>query len=106
MDVHRGAVERSLALHRAVVEHARGERSVVEHARQRVRAWERDGTVAAKYVRAWSQVLGLDFEEMAARVLEDSERGHDLRQVSPFAGTLDARERWRILDEVRRASAR
>lgn len=37
-----------------------------------------------------------------AQFLEDEgDRSQELRQVSPFAGVLDARERWTILRSLR-----
>jgi len=46
--------------------------------------------------------------ELETALAERSERMHDLRQVSPFAGILDARTRWRIHRDVgaRRHAAR
>lgn len=62
-----------------------------------MRAWEADGTVAPFYVSAWKEVLDLAPEPLSAAVLAETEQAHALRQVSPFAGALPARERWQIL---------
>jgi hypothetical protein len=94
---HRRAFERSLALHRAVIERVAKDPRVLERARARVRAWERDGSVAPFYVSAWREVLELAPDRLAAAVLAETEQAHALRQVSPFAGALPARERWQIL---------
>lgn len=76
---------------------------LLEHTRARVAAWHRDGSVAKPYVEAWERLLDLPLPELTARVLEPSEAGHDLRQVSPFAGVLSPRERWQILRGARSA---
>jgi len=78
----------------------------VEEARARVRRWLDDRTVARPYVEAWRALLERPQEELMAALSESSEHMHDLRQVSPFAGVLDPRARWRIRDEVRAEMAR
>lgn len=62
--------------------------------------WERDGSVAPFYVSAWKEVLALAMGELSQAVLAETEPAHALRQVSPFAGVLSARERWKILEHA------
>lgn len=95
------ATERSLALHRAVAERVRTDPAVLERARARVATWLRDGTVHREWAEAWRQILEADAEGCARALVERSERMDDLRQVSPFAGALDPRERWGILRRSR-----
>jgi hypothetical protein len=95
MDPHRLVAERSRALHIAVAERLQA----------RVRQWLDSGTVAAHYAEAWRALLDLPLASLATALAEQSERMHDLRQVSPFAGVLDARTRWRIHREVATRSA-
>ena len=71
--------------------------SLVEAARARVNAWRE---VHSRYVLAWRQILTRPPAEIAALLVEDSERMTMLRQVSPFAGVLDARTRWEIWRSV------
>jgi len=47
------------------------------------------------------KVLAGDAESVAAFIVDRSERAEELRQSSPFAGALDARERWRVWRETR-----
>ena len=93
-------VRRSLLLHRAVMDHVARDPSLLERARRRVAEWRREGSVALPHVEAWEQFLALPLDELTRAVLEESDAGHDRRQVSPFAGVLDPRERWRILREA------
>ncbi len=94
------ATERSLALHRAVAERVRLDPAVLERARARVAVWLRDGTVHREWAEAWRQILDTGAQACALALVERSERMDDLRQVSPFAGVLDPRERWRILRQT------
>lgn len=106
VSVHEKAAERSRALHGAVAERLRADPGLVEQARARVDGWWADGSVARPYVEAWRELLALPLGNLLERLVEPSERMHDLRQVSPFAGVLDARTRWRILRELAEASPR
>ena len=97
---HRTAELRSLAYHRAIADRIRADRSVLEAARQRVSGWRQSSTVHARYVEAWCRLLELPIDALVIRLVDDSEHMRDLRQVSPFAGALDARTRWRIWRSV------
>ena len=97
MGIHHRAEETSLRLHAAVAERVVAEPSRVDDARRRVEAWLEDGSVAREYAEAWLALLAEPLPVLVARFHERSERMHDLRQVSPFAGVLDARTRWRVL---------
>lgn len=94
---HQTAERRSLAYHRAIAERIVRDPSLVAAARARVDAW-RD--VHARYALAWRDILARPPAEIAALLVEDSERMTTLRQVSPFAGVLDARTRWQIWRSV------
>jgi hypothetical protein len=100
MSPHDLARERSRALHRAVAERLRADPALVDAARERVMGWLREGSVARTYAEAWRALLEGPRAVLLAALEERSERMHDLRQVSPFAGVLDPRARWRIHREV------
>jgi hypothetical protein len=95
------ASRRSRALHRAVAARLRAEPALLERARARVDEWLDSGSVHREYALAWRELLAGDVEALAVRLDEDSDRMNDLRQVSPFAGALDARTRWAVLREER-----
>ena len=95
MSPHRQAELRSLALHAHVA--AELDPSMVQRARARVEAWSSDGRLHPIYAERWRTWLALPLDELRAALVEDSERAHDLRQTSPFAGEIPARTRWEIL---------
>lgn len=93
-------MEWSIALHAEVARRIGEDPAIVERARARVEALLEDGSVARAYALRWQAVLALPPEELALRLVDSSEEAQDLRQVSPFAGALDPRTRWRILRDV------
>ncbi len=104
MDPHRLAEERSLALHRAVAERIRAEPGLIEAARKRVAAWIESGQVSPRYAGAWQRVLELPVERICVFLGESTEEARALRAVTPFAGVIDPRARWRIWKDVAAAS--
>jgi hypothetical protein len=96
---------RSLALHEAVCRAIERDADTLRAARARVDRWIAGGSVPRPYAEGWSRILAGSPAEVCSALVERSERMNDLRQVSPFAGTLDARERWRVLRDVERRSA-
>lgn len=98
---HRVAEARSLALHHEVARRIRERPELLGEVRARVESWLRDGSVALPHAQSWWEILSHDLERILEAILDPSERGRDLRQCTPFAGILDPRTRWRILDEVR-----
>ena len=91
-----------MALHRAVAARLRADPTLVQTARARVEMWRDRGIVADYYVEAWASLLSEDASALCDALVEDTERGHTLRQVSPFAGVLKPRERWAILRSLGR----
>lgn len=96
MDPHRLAEERSIAMHARVAELLLTRPELVAKARSRVEEWSKTGAVAPYYVRGWRELLAQPSDLLRAALVSPDERMKMLRQVSPFAGALDARERWRI----------
>jgi hypothetical protein len=97
---------RSLALHRAIAELLVQRPEILELARARVRRWRETGEVARFYADAWQAVLDGDPAEVAAFLEDGGERAIALRHVTPFAGVIDPRTRWRIWREVRERAER
>jgi hypothetical protein len=100
VDLHHLGEQRSLAMHRAIAERLASHPSLVEAARARVKGWLETGAVHPTYARAWDAILREPFDRIAQALVDESEQGRALRQVSPFAGALAPRERWRIRREV------
>jgi hypothetical protein len=101
MPPHRAAAERSLALHREVADRIRAAPELIEVARRRVADWLATGSVARPYAESWAAILARPLPEVLALLVDPGERAASLRQVSPFAGILDARARWRVLEQTR-----
>lgn len=101
MDPHRLAELRSLAYHRVIAQRLHEDRSILERARARVAAWLAEDGRARPYAERWKEVLDGPDAQIARVLVEDSEAARALRQATPFAGALDARERWRLWREVK-----
>ena len=103
MSSHRLAEERSLALHRAIADRVRDDPTILERARERVARWLETGHVARYWAEEWHAVLARSTDEICAWLVDGSDHARAMRQVTPFAGVIDARTRWRIWREVREA---
>lgn len=99
MDPHRRAELRSLALHAAIVDVLRREPERLLAIRERVQGWL-DARPPRPYAQAWAEALDGGREQLWALMIDPGERATAMRQSSPFAGVLDARARWRILETV------
>ncbi|MBI2945154.1 MAG: hypothetical protein HYY25_13225 [Candidatus Wallbacteria bacterium] len=97
---HRLAEERSLELHREIARRLLVDPRVLAAARERVGQWCSTGSVAPHYAQGWRQLLAEPPEEIVRRITDPSEEARALRQVTPFAGLIAPRERWRIWREV------
>ena len=95
---HGRAARRSLAYHRALAKRLR--RPIVDDALRLLWKWREQGRIDQRYAAAWEEVLHQPVAEVRRIISEDSKRGRDLRQNSPFAGMLSEAERRRINDEV------
>lgn len=104
MHAHRLAEERSLALHRVIAEMLARDPELAVRARERVVGWASDGLVHPHYTQAWNQLLNGPLDDLRAILVDESEHARALRQVTPFAGWVDPRTRWRIWREVRARS--
>jgi hypothetical protein len=100
MDGHRTAERRSIAYHRVIAERLTHNPSLVEQARARVRSW-REPETHAKWITQWSELLGRPLDELCRALVDESEQMTALRQMTPFAGVLDARTRWSVWSSVR-----
>ena len=100
MDLHKLAAERSLAFHRVIASRLVRDPIILEKARERVKTWLARPP-ARPFAREWEKVLAGDAKSVADFLVDRSELATELRQSSPFAGVLDARERWRIWSDTR-----
>lgn len=98
---HREQDVLSLALHTEAVRRASADPGLVEKAQATVERWLAGGpSRSAPLWRAWQCILASqDWPKALAR----TQRGQQLRQASPLAGTLPADVRLAILEEARLA---
>ena len=104
MDLHKLATDRSLAFHREIARRLVRDPAVLETSRRRVKDWLSQ-TPDRRFVREWDKILAGTAGSVAAFLVDRSELAEELRQSSPFAGVLDARERWDIWRETRKRIA-
>lgn len=98
-DRHRRADRRSLAYHRAIAQRLR--RPMVDAARHQIWQWQREGRIDDRYANPWLEVLDRPVPEVKRALGADTPMMRDLRQSSPFAGTLTEAERRKIFAEIR-----
>ena len=96
MPDHARVERRSLRYHAVIAERMTRDPAIVARARERVQCWLRGGSVAEHYARGWQQILEQEPSRVAAFLVDHSEHARALRQVSPFAGVLSAKERWQL----------
>ncbi len=101
MNKHRLAEERSLALHRAIADRLTDGGAVLERARARVHQWLETGEVASYWAQEWDRALSKPLAEIQAFLVDCSEHATAMRQMTPFAGAIDPRTRWRIWRDAR-----
>jgi hypothetical protein len=98
-DRHRRADRRSLAYHRAIAKRLR--RPMIDAARHQIWQWQREGRIDDRYAEAWLEILDRPVLEVKRALGADTPMMRDLRQSSPFAGTLTEAERRKIFAEIR-----
>jgi hypothetical protein len=103
VDPHGIAEARSLAYHRAIADRLAVDPLIIERARARVRAWLQ-AQPDAYFAREWAAILAQPIPDIVRFLTDTGERARELRQSTPFAGALGARERWQLWrDAGRRA---
>ena len=96
---------RSLVLHQAIAEQLSADpERVLALARRNVAVMISVHPDAAALLEEWDQVLQLPVARIVSTLLDPSEHGRDLRQVTPFAGVLTAERRTQIYRLFRAAA--
>ncbi|MBI3295113.1 MAG: helix-turn-helix transcriptional regulator [Deltaproteobacteria bacterium] len=94
---------RSLAYHRAVAEVLRRDPdSARKLARRNLKTMTSIHVGPEALFKSWSEWLSRPLEELILRMLDPSQEGRDLRQVSPFAGLLSSKERIKVINQFRK----
>lgn len=77
---------------------------LVIHAKVTLARWLEQDRIAPEYAARWSLLLDGPADRLRELIGSETEDAKDLRQSSPFAGALGARERW-ILWKAAKAAA-
>ena len=87
----------SLGLHRAIADRlARDPGRVRSHARQNLARMRTANPGAHRLLREWARLLDGPLDALLDTLVDPRQHARDLRQVTPFAGVLAARERWAL----------
>ena len=97
-DAHDRAERRNRAYHAALAQRLR--RQTVDRALHQLWRWNEEGNIDPRYAAEWESVLRRPLPEIKRVLTDDSQHARDLRQSSPFAGTLSEAERRKILEEI------
>ena len=98
----------SLELGRRTAERLRKEPALVRIAHENLARWSRLNAGAPSLLRCyaeWQHILKRSLEEICDVLTSDTEESQSLRQNSPFAGVLSAREVWEIKQRFRQATS-
>jgi hypothetical protein len=90
--------ERSLALHRLVAKKVLADPTLLDRARANLRRWQASHGSHSFALAEWDQILTNPVDQVAAFLVERSERATRLRQSSPFTGILTEAERAAIYE--------
>jgi hypothetical protein len=91
--------ERSLALHRLVVQKISSDQSLFGKVGETLGRYRLEGDlVRARCLAEWQPIVDLGIDAVLVAALDPSERGNQLRSASPFAGILTEAERLSFLE--------
>ncbi len=99
------AEERCLEYHRLVAQQLAREPALLDAARRRVAGWLAAGVPHPHYAQAWSALLASPLPTLQKRLVDPGPDACALRQVTPFAGAISPRTRWKLWREVRQRHA-
>jgi hypothetical protein len=83
---HHRLEERSLALHRLIAQKVKATPALLDKARENVRRWRQSNPTPSSALAEWDQIMRGPVGELAAFLVERSEKAARLRQSSPFCG--------------------
>ena len=94
---HRIIETRSLAMHCLAAQKIMRDTALLDGVRRTLGTWRaRYGKDTPHALDEWAAILSRPWPQIAAFITDPGERATRLRQSTPFAGVLDARERERI----------
>jgi transcriptional regulator with XRE-family HTH domain len=94
---------RTLELHKLVAKKLRADpQNVIQRAKARIdvmRSRDPEGR-SASYINTWDRLLSGPIDDLEAAMTSTDQASRDLRQSSPFGGTLSDEERLDVLNRV------
>ena len=100
--------EISLELGRRTAARLRQQPDMLQLAHENLARWSQQNADAPALLRCyaeWRELLNHPLEEICAVLTSENEDGQRLRQNSPFAGVLTAREVWELKQNFRHATS-
>ena len=101
MNLQTLAEERSLEYHRVIASRLADHPEILVAARTWIHQQRSRSSRSQAYLDRWAEILALPTPHIQQALLDPGEEARALRQCSPFAGLIAARERWQIWREVR-----
>jgi hypothetical protein len=98
----------SLAIGRLVASRLCRQPKLLDVARENLDRWSKLNANAPGLLRCyaeWQRILERPLDEICELLSSDSEESRRLRQNSPFAGVLNAREVWELKQQYHHATA-
>ena len=98
----------SLELGRRTASRLRQQPDLLQLAHENLDRWTQLNCNSPALLRCyaeWRELLNHPLEKICAVLTSESEEGQRLRQNSPFAGVLTAREVWKVKQRFRHAAA-
>lgn len=93
---------RSMALHLAISRELRDrQREVIDIAHHNIKRMLASNPHAFFLLEEWQRILAGTTNQIVSRMLDPSEHGRDLRQVTPFAGVLSPAKRAAVYKSFR-----
>jgi hypothetical protein len=100
MKTHQDIEARSLALHRLVADKIRRDPALFERVCATLARWRGEvASMSQPYVAAWQNAAEQGMAACLSLAVEDSPRGAEMRQSSPFVGILTPQERSAFFKE-------
>lgn len=99
---HRLLDARSLAMHCKIARKISRDQSLLAIPQRNLERWrQRVSGEPPKFIAEWQDILAEPWSQVVVFITGCSEKAMRLRQSSPFAGVLSARERKQIYDAFR-----
>jgi hypothetical protein len=83
---------------RIVAQKVQANPALLDKARENIRRWQQASDSPSLALAEWAQILSAPVDQVAAFLVERSQKATRLRQSSPFAGILTEAERSAVFE--------